>query len=423
MLATIITMILALALSLGMCLVPGFETMLVYSKTYFEFFFGGCFVLSLLPWIAMLFLSQGNDAQPIAIAALRSNLADKKIYAYSVSIEVVSLIGMLVVFQSIFSPIWSFVGAVLCGGILLDLFRKSYWRLQFRRTPEGIVEWFIEVMMESAKRGDEEWHTISFEVPFGLMMVYMRNGAYGSLRLFCSRINALSDLWLGSIARLSMYRTPRTFEESLLDRFSSAEVMTSKRIAWVIQESCSLGSLPGLEEITRLAGKLFISFHSHHESLGSLLLLALSQATQKDSGKIRLWDLDREILSTFSEVIKSLIERSMNRKTLETASILNVLSILENTVRGILRSEKSISPVLLMQPFVETSLRLEHDRYRSLRGRDEILVDLRRILAQFSVFEGVTYHPVEGGGEATDTKASFKEDLPFTSHRQEERQS
>ena len=421
MIATFISLIIALVLGLGMYVVPGFDTMVVVSKGYFELFFIVCFFLSLLPWIGMLFLCQGVEVQPISVAAQRSNLADRKLYVYSASIVGVSLLGMLVAFQSPFSQIWSFAGAVLCGGLLLDLLRKTYCRLLFRRTPEGLAEWFIEVMMESAKRGDEKWHTISFEIPFGMMMIYMRNGAYGSLRLFCSRIVEMADLWLGSIARVVMFRPQSELGDSLLDRYSRAEALAARRMAWVIQEACGLGSLPGLEEATRLAGKLFITFHGHHESLGILLLVTLSQATQKDTGKIGSWDLDREVIATFSEVVKSLIKRSMDRNIADTASILQVLGILEGTVKEILRREKTMSPVLLMQPFAEIGLMLESDRYRSLPGREEILAGLRRILSQFSVFGGVTARLEEEGEVVTDTTASFKEDLPYTSHGRQER--
>jgi hypothetical protein len=168
----------------------------------------------------------------------------------------------------------------------------------------------------------------------------------------------------------------------------------------------------------RLAGKLFLNFHGHHESLGFHILSTLSQATQKDSGTIAIWDLDREVIATFSDMVKSLIDRSISRNTSDVPSILKVLALLENTAREILRREKAISPVLLMRPFAEMGLMLESDRYRSLAGREEILTDLRRILAQFSVFGAVTALLVEEGGGATDTTASFKQDLPFTSHRQ-----
>ncbi len=417
MLATFVSVIMILVLGAGVHMVPEIETMMAAPKGFFELFFGVSLFLSLLPWMGMLFLSQGAEVHPITIAALRSNIADRKLCAYSASIVAVSILGMFVLLQSMFPEVWSFAGAVLCIGILLDLVRLAYCRLQFRRTPEGLAEWFIEVMMESVKRGDEKWHTICFEIPFSLMVMYMKAGAYGSLRLFCHGIVKISDLWLGSIAHLRWLRVPGEFEVSLLDRYSQAERMTAKRIAWILQEACNLGSIAAVEEATRLAGKLFVTFHTYHESLGSVLLSTLSHASQRDCGRIGARDLDMEVVWAFSDVVKSLVERCIDRNMSDTVPILKVLGVLENKVKEIFHREKNISPAFLMQPLTELGHMLAHDRYRSLSCRDEVLADLRRLAAQIPSLVGVPVRLAENGDEVTDTKASFGDERPFSSHR------
>jgi hypothetical protein len=358
-----------MALSVGIHLVPGLESKFEISNVFFAFIFGAGLFLSLLPWVGMLFLSQGAEVQPITIAALRSNVADKTLYVYSGCIVAVSLLGFFLVFQSLLPPIWSFAGAVVCIGLLLDLLRMSYCRLQFRRTPEGLVEWFIEVMMESVRKGDEKWYTISFEIPFAMMVVYMKNGAYGSLRLFCHGIDKISNLWLGSIARLRLYEIPMESEVSLLDRYLHAEHMTVKRVSWILEEACTIGSIAAVEEATRLAGKLFVVFHSYHESLGSVLLTTLSQASQKDTGRIGSKDLDTEVVSTLCEVIKALIDRNKS----DLAPVFKVLVILESKLKEMYRHEKNINSILLMHPLVELTHLLENVRYRSFLGHEEIL--------------------------------------------------
>ena len=86
MLATIIGLLMALAMGLGVQYVPEFETSVVFNKDYFELFFIICFFLSTLPWIGMLFLCQGAEVQPISVAAQRSNLADRKLKMYSAAL-------------------------------------------------------------------------------------------------------------------------------------------------------------------------------------------------------------------------------------------------------------------------------------------------------------------------------------------------
>jgi hypothetical protein len=189
--------------------------------------------------------------------------------------------------------------------------------------------------------------------------------------------------------------------------------MTAKRLAWVIKEACVIGSPTALEESVRLTGKLFLTFHGYHPSLGFLLLVTLSQISQKAEGKIERWEFDVELMSVFSEVIKSLIDKSLERGIPDTASIIKVLAILETHVKESFRREKSVNPAFLMQPFAEIGQMLAAPRYNALKDREEIIAVLRRILAQFAAIENVTGR-LEITGEGTDTKASFREDLPFT---------
>jgi hypothetical protein len=368
---------------------PQIEDTVVISKDYFQLFFEVGFFLSLLPWICMLFLTQGMEVQPITMAALRSNLADRKMYGYSAGIVIVSLLGMIMVSQSLLSEFWSIAGAVLCGGLLLDLLRMTYCRFQYRRTPEGLAEWFIEVTKKSVKQRDETWHSICFEVPFGMMLVYIKSGTYGSLRLFCHNIVEISNVWLGSIAGIVMSsRVPGEFEVSVLDRYVHAELSTAKHIAWLLQQSCAIGSFTGVEETTRLAGKLFVNFHKYHKSLGSVLLLTLYNASQKEPGKIALFDLDMEVIETLTEVIKSLIDSCIDQNTIETECIVNILTILESKVKDILVRETNVNLAFLKHPFSEIHHMLGYKRYRSFQGRDEILAGLHGILTLLPSFEG-----------------------------------
>ena len=416
MLATLIGAFTAAVLAVCVRFVPGFEAELMFPQTLFEFFFGISLFSSSLPWLWTLFLSLGAETSPLSASALRSNIDDRKMVFYSAGMVLVSLVGIVVISQPLIPMVWCFALAVVCAGIVLDLLRMAYFRLCYRRSPEGIAEWSIETMQTAIRKRDERHHTISFEMVFSLIVAYMKKGEFGALRLFCQKIVSASDLWLGSIARLSLFRIPADNEETLLDRYMLAEAMTAKRLAWVVKEACDTGSTMALEEVVRFVGKLFMAFHAHHESLGFLLLLTLSQVTQKTEGKIEAWDRNVEVLSAFSEVIKALVDRCVDRGISDKASILKVLSILETRVKETFRREKAINPAFLMQPFAEIGQMLANSRYSNFPDRDAIVADLRRILAQFAALEGVTSRLDVGGGD-TDTRASFHEDLPFTTPR------
>ena len=273
-------------------------------------------------------------------------------------------------------------------------------------------------MKRSVRRRNERLHTMAFEMVFAVIVAYMHKGQPGELRLFCQKIVAGADLWLGSIARLRMFRLPSESEESLLDRYTVAEAMTAKRLSWLAKEACEIGNPVAFEETVRLIGRLFMAFHNFHPSLGFFLLFSLSQTVQNVDGKIARWDRDLEVSMGLSEVVKSLIERSIDRNISDKESILKVLAILETHVRASFLQEKSMNPAFLMQPFAEIGQMLGESRYETLPDRDEVLAQLRRVLAQFAAIENVSGH-LEISGAGTDTKSSFHEDLPFTRGRKE----
>lgn len=334
-------------------------------------------------------------------------------YGYSAGIMAVSLIGVMIVSQDLLPLLWSFAISMILIGILFDLLRAAYFRFHYRRYPEGMAEWLLEMMRESVRKRDDALYTLSFEIVFTLIISYMKSGRLAALRLFTSKILTAPELWLGAIVKISLYRVSLEHEESLLDRYSLAEARTAKRLAWVIKEACDMGNPTALEEAVRVAARLFLTFHSCHPSLGFFILVTMSQTGQKSEGKLDMGDIDSELTSAFSEIVKCLIDRSIERGVADTASITKVLAILETHVKESYRRERTANPAFFMQPFAEVGQMLAAPRYNALPDRDEIISHLRRILSQFAALETVTGH-LEVPSEGTDTTASFREDLPFT---------
>jgi hypothetical protein len=416
MLATFLGLLAAIALVVCSNSIPGFAAGLYVPDTALSFFFVVSFFFSALPWVWTLFLTLGSENSAIAASALRSNVHDRRMYLYAGAVIATSFLGLVVVSQELLSPIWVLGCSGIIIGFILDCLRFAYFRLHYRRSAEGIADWFVETMKRAVRRRDERLHTMTFEMVFAVIIAYMHSGQPGELRLFCQKIVAAADLWLGTIARLRIFTLPSEEEESLLDRYSVAEAMTAKRLAWLVKESCEIGSPVAFEETVRLTDRLFMAFHGFHPSLGFLLLVSLSQTIQKTEGKIEREDRDLEVSIGFSEVVKSLIDRSVDRGVSDKDSILKVLAILETYVKAGFRQEKNVNPALLMQPFAEIGQMLGDPRYNALLDREGILAQLRRVLGQFAAIETVSGH-LEISGSGTDTKASFREDLPYLGGR------
>lgn len=417
MVATFLGLLTALALMFGRHVIPEYTSEVVLPDTMLSFFFGLSLFFSLLPWVWTIFSTSGTKNTPATLAPLRSCVWDRRMYRYSIGIQILSFLGIVVVSQDLLPPIWGLALSIVYIGGILDLLKNAYIRLQYRRTASGVAEWFIESMKEAVQKRDARLHTIIFEMIFSTIVDYMHCGLFGSLKTLCQDLLTETDLWIGAIAGLRLYSVPTEQEETMLDRYMIAEAKTAKRLMWVAREACDLGTPIAFEESVLLTGKLFLAFHAHHESLGFILLVSLSQTAQTLDGKIDPMDREVEVTIGFSEVIKSLIDRSIDRRVSDKASILKVLAILETHVKASFHHEKSINPALLMQPFAEIGQMLAFSRYAALPDREEILAQLRRILAQFAAIESVSSR-FEMLGPGTDTGASYREDLPFTTPRE-----
>jgi hypothetical protein len=156
---------------------------------------------------------------------------------------------------------------------------------------------------------------------------------------------------------------------------------------------------------------MFLAFHNRHESLGQFLLYSLAQSMHRGGTPTEQIERDLEVSATFSEIVKSLIDRSTAKAISDSLTITKVLKTLDTYLKESFRLNKSINPALLMQPFAEIGNMLAAKKYDTLPDRDTILAELKRLLAQFAALETVSTH-LENLSES-DTAASYKEDLPF----------
>jgi hypothetical protein len=412
MLATFFGGCAAIALAVLSSTVPGFSQHAVFPQLVFQLIFSVSLFLSMKPWTWTLPFMIGIERNPVANAAVKSMIYDSRMSVFSAAILLTSFLGLILSSQTMISPLLVFAIDAVLAGIIVDLLRAAFFRMQQRRSPEGIADWLLSSMHHAVKKQNETVLIESFETLFTLLVGYMKHGDFGALRVFSLRIVSATDVLLRAISKLPLFRLPQEAEASLLDRYSVAEALTAKRLIWVVKAACETKNSTALEEIVKLFGKLFLAFHSHHESLGHLLLMTLSQTIQKIESEPGESDRDIEVMMACSEVVKSLIDRSIDRQVSEKESIFQVLSLLETYVKQTFRRDKTINPALLMQPFAEVGNMLADARYLNMPDRDDILSELRRLLSQFSALEMVTTRLDITA--KTDTSATYHEDLPFT---------
>ncbi len=405
---TIVSLLIGLIVSISASGFPEFNQWVLLPVGVYPILFAISLFSPLLPLLWISLTSVGSRHKTVDLAALQSVIEDRRLYVCSGLAFLLSLLGLFFVSSPLLLVPYRFAIATVLFGGLMDLLCSTFLRIQYRRTSEGVCEWLLDRMHRALDRKNEKLLMDSFEMVFPLVVESMESGNVLSVRAFSQKASALSEMLLRVVGKLPLFSIRGESEATMLDRFMFAEAMTAKRLAWLVTAARESGNPAAVEEAVRLYGKLFLVFHSHHSSLGHLLLVSLCQQTQNAEER----DLHVEVVVALSEVIKSLIDRSIELGGSEKDSILRTIKLLETYVKESFRRDKTMSIVLLMQPFAEIGQLLGGARYESLIDREEILGELRRILAQFAALETVTGR-FEAGAERTDTAATFSQDIPF----------
>lgn len=389
--------------------IPDVSQSLIFPRGFFLGLFGILLLLSLFPWILTILFSKKEKLSSITEASMCSCFYDRHLVVFSGAIFLFALSGILLCSQILIPIPLAFGVAIFEVGIIMDLLKSSILRVYEKSSPSGIADWLVERCKKAVRKKDEAAVLDSFEQIFSLLVMYTKQGDGSSMRIFSMRVVTLIEELLRSISILPLFRLSK--EDTLLDRYSVAEALTAKRLSLIMKEAEKEENLTALEQSMRLYGKLFMAFHTYHESLGYLLFITLSQSllTIKKPGDT---EKDAEFMMICSELVKSLIDTSNERKISEKNAIIRILKILDAYGKECFRKDRSMSPAFLMQPFAEIGELLGSDRYTTLSDREEILSELRRILAQFSTLEMVATRR-EIAEPGTDTRATYKEDLPF----------
>ncbi len=396
---------------IGLCfsgLYPTWAAALTFPQTPLVCFFGIFLLVCLLPW-RWVGGSQGDrSSHAISQCIIKSQLADKRVWLYQLIVYFIAFFSLVMVSIDSIPSLYRFMGALIGTGVLIDVAKTIYQRLQFRAKPEGLADWILESMKSAERRLNHDELVDFFESTFSILSGYLKMYDVASLKLFCLKIIENADVWIRASSKLPGNLDAINKDASVLDSYMIVEAMVAKRMSSVLQAE----SLVVLETLIWFEGKLSLAFHGRHASLGYLLLFSLSVTLQHLEGKIDRTSREIEYITMLSEIIKAFIDRTVATRISDRTSIFRALALLESHLKESFRMDRNINPAFLMQPFAEVGQLIADEKYAQMPDREDIIAELRRLLSQFAALEGVRAQ-MDIGVEGTDTKASYKEDKPF----------
>lgn len=405
MFATLFSCLAAAALLLLSSFLPIFAQTLYTPYALLQFYFGISMLAAIAPWGWTVVLMVGKQR-----AALQAALHDAKAHRMAGLTFAIAVIGLVISSQRLLGDLLTFAICLVFAGMIIDSLHTTILRLQACHSAEGLAGWLISRMDRAARKHDNQTLLKSFDMLFSQPLSYIKAGDVSALKLALTQIESSLDVIIRSLSMLSM---PKRLEENghVLDRYATTEALIAKRLSWCVRAACEAKIPAALEDIVRLYGRTFLTFHNRHDSLGQVTLFSLSQSMQRSGTPEEQVERDLEVSAAFSEIVKTIIDRTVERGIADSSTIFKLLKTLDTYLKESFRINKSINPALLMQPFAEIGNMLAAPKYASLPDRTNILSELKRLLTQFSVLETVASRldiPAE-----TDTAASYKEDLPF----------
>jgi len=229
-----------------------------------------------------------------------------------------------------------------------------------------------------------------------------------------SALRMLLETYTKEVARQEAMAPPEPAESvpSFTDKLHYMSIYVSERLLWLYERALEHHLYPVAEEILATLGKLSIFFCSHYHQVATNTVSTIAKCAElaKKEGLDSL--LTRASL-TLSEVCKAFLVQSRARNESYEDLFVTTILEMEKIVKMLYRQNKSISPVLLMQPFAEVGQFLGSDAMQNVLDREAILREIRRILTEFQSLEMVMQNIEEVVGVSEDTTSTFSEDHPY----------
>lgn len=256
---------------------------------------------------------------------------------------------------------------------------------------------------------------------------------FESISLLCEEVFSLpntpetregAQLFLSSIeqilAHIPQINLPKDEKETetLLDTYFVFQAIVAKKLETFIIDIKGAPSDQKWDLLIKMLSKVTSLFLSLNESFSVPFLsltedLAIYLQEQKSSKEVELY-------AGSVEAIKAILEFASLKRRDACTYAGPVLHKLESLMKERFRRDRTINPAYLMQPFAEIATFLTHPSFTALPGKEELMSDLKRILSQFAVLETISGRM--GETHATDTAATYQQDIPYIKQKQQEEQ-
>lgn len=225
-------------------------------------------------------------------------------------------------------------------------------------------------------------------------------------------MHELVETYVKQLARMQSL-APATVAEvqgpSFSDKINFLSLFVSERLQWLYQNAVRLHAHPVAEEVLSEFAKLALFFSRHNERVAMLCVSFIT--------KCALFSKNEDALIraslTLSQLCKEVYRESRERRESLRDLLLNALFAAEQIVKELYKKNKEINPALLMQPFAEIAQFLGQAEGEGIPERQEVLKEIRRILASFQSLELVIQNLEPVTTMPEDTTSTYSQDLPY----------
>ena len=302
-------------------------------------------------------------------------------------------------------------GWILFFGVSFDVLR-AYLRRLFNYTRYSFIIERLTKALRRAIRNDEESKAMEWiGVTIDSVLKAMQNGKISHVSKSFTSMHQLIETYVKELSRLASLAPPQpeSVAPSFSDKVNFLCIYVCDRLEWLYENAIRLHAHPVAEEVISELGKLAIFFSRHSTRVANIPLSYITKCAMYAKNEDALVRASLILSQMCKEIV--LLSKEKNESFREL--FLTTLLSMEALVKTLYKQNKDINPVLLMQPFAEVGQFLGNEALKDIHDRQEILQEIRRILAQFQSLAHIVQNLEEVTGISEDSSSTYRQDMPY----------